>query len=229
MKKIIILHGWSINLDKWKAFLKELEGKKIKYDLLKIPGLTAQLNNIWTLDNYVAWLKNIVDKEKGKVILMGHSNGGRIALAFTNKYPKKVERLILIDSAGIYHNELLLRIKRIVFKTIARIGKKITSSKFLENLLYKAARESDYKNADHNTKQTMVNLISADLKPILPNIQPPTLIIWGAQDRITPLSDGELMNSLIKNSKLEIIENARHAPHFTNPKEVANIIIEEIV
>lgn len=228
MKKIIILHGWTKNLDKWKEFLGALEKKGIKPDLPKIPGLTESLEKIWNLSDYVNWLKNIVDKENDKVILIGHSNGGRIALAFTNLFPEKVEKLILIDSAGIYHNELPLRIKRVVFKTLAKIGKKVTASKFLENLLYKIARESDYKNANENVKQTMINLITSDLKTILPKIQTPTLIIWGGEDKIIPLSDGKLMHKFIKNSKLQIIEDAQHSPQFTNPERVAKIIYEYI-
>lgn len=224
MKKVIILHGWTKRLDKWKELFDALEKKGIKADLPKIPGLTGSLEKVWDLSDYIKWLKNIVDKEKGKTILIGHSNGGRIALAFTNLFPEKVEKLILIDSAGIYHNELPLKIKRIVFKTVAKIGKKITSSKTVKNLLYKLARESDYKDLDENTKQTMVNLINTDLKPILPKIQTPTLIIWGREDKTTPLSDGILMNNLIKNSKLEIIEDARHSPMFSHPEEVAKLI-----
>jgi len=77
---------------------------------------------------------------------------------------------------------------------------------------------------DDKTKQTMINLISVDLKPILPQIKIPTLIIWGADDRITPLSDGILMNELIKNSELKIIKNARHSPQFTDAEEVSEII-----
>lgn len=228
MKKIIILHGWAKSLDKWDDFLKIIEKKGINYSMPKIPGLTQSLEKVWDLSDYVKWLKNIVDKEKGKVILIGHSNGGRIALAFTNLNPQKVEKLILIDSAGIYHNELPIKIKRFVFKTIAKIGKKLTSSKFLENLLYKIARESDYKNANENVKQTMINLITSDLKTTLPKIQTPTLIIWGCEDKIIPLSDGRLMHKLIKDSTLQIIEDARHSPQFTNPERVAKIIYEYI-
>jgi len=229
MKKVIVLHGWVKTLDKWQNFLNALEKKGIKTNLLKIPGLTAKLEKVWEVADYVSWLKNTVDEEKGKVILIGHSNGGRIALSFVNLYPEKVENLILIDSAAIYHNELPLQIKRLVFKTIAKIGKKLTSSKSIKNLLYKFARESDYKDLDKNAKQTMINLISTDLKSILPQIKTPTLIIWGAQDKITPLSDGLLINELIKNSKLEIIQGARHSPQFTHVKEVVNIIAEEIL
>ena len=225
MKKVIILHGWTKNSDKWSVFLDALREKGISANLPKIPGLTENLDKVWNLSDYVKWLKNIVDKEKNKIILIGHSNGGRIAVAFTNLYPEKVEKLILIDSGGIYHHELPLRIKRTVFKTIAKIGKKLTSSKSMKNLLYKFTRESDYKDLDENTKQTMINLISIDLKPMLSQIQTPTLIIWGRGDKTTPLSDGRLINNLIKNSKLKIIENAHHSPQFTNPKEVADTIL----
>lgn len=229
MKKVIILHGWTKTLGKWRELIDALEKKGISADLPKIPGLTEKVKEIWKLEDYVKWLKNIVDKEKDKVILIGHSNGGKIALAFTNLYPEKVEKLILIDSAGIYHRELPLRIKRLIFKAIAKVGKKLTSSKTMKDLLYKFARESDYKDLDENTKQTMLNLISTDLKQILPQIKIPTLIIWGRYDKTTPLSDGELMHQLIKNSKLEIIEDARHSPMFTNAQEVAGIISEEII
>lgn len=228
MTRVIILHGWTKTLDKWKKFLDALEKKGIKAKFPKIPGLTGNLEKVWELNDYIKWLNNIVDGEKGKIILIGHSNGGRIALAFTNLFPEKVEKLILIDSAGIYHNEFPLKIKRAVFKTIAKIGKRITPSKFLKNLLYRLARETDYRDLNENTRQTMKNLISADLKPILSQIKTPTLIIWGREDRITPLSDGILMNNLIKNSRLEVINEARHSPMFTHPEKVAEIIYDNI-
>jgi len=228
MNKTIILHGWTKNRDKWQVFLDILKTKGVKAEFLKVPGPTGDLNKVWKLENYIQWLKNITDKEKGKVILIGQSNGGRISVAFANLFPQKVEKLILIDSAGIYHNEISIRIKRIIFKTVAKIGKKITSSKIMKDLLYKFARESDYKDLDENARQTMINLTSVDLRYILPNIQIPTLIIWGEKDRITPLSDGILINSLIKNSKLKIIKDASHSPQYTNPSEIVNLITDFI-
>lgn len=226
MKKVIILHGWTKTLSKWQGFLDALKKNGIKADLPKIPGLTRNLEKIWKLQNYIDWLKNITDKENGKVVLIGHSNGGRIVLAFTNQYPEKVEKLILIDSAGIYHNELLHRIKIFVFKIIAKIGKKITSSRVLEDILYKLAREGDYRKSDPIVKQTMINLLNSDKDLNISQISTPTLIIWGANDKITPLSDGILMNELIKNSKLKIIETSGHSPQYTNPLEVVNLIAD---
>lgn len=226
VKKILALHGWSTSTQKWGPFIEESVKRNINIKILPIPGLTKKVKKVWDLMDYVDWLATKIKTKK--VILLGHSNGGRIALAFALKHPEKVRKLILIDSAGIYHNEIYLKAKRVLFKNLAKLGKQITSSEKLRNLLYKIIGESDYRNADPIQKQIMLNLISYDLTKFLKRIKTPTLIIWGKQDRITPLSDGKLMNKLINDSKLEVIKNAKHSPQFTNPEEVAKIIYEYI-
>lgn len=226
LKKTLILHGWTYSTEKWEPFITSLKDNGLHAELLKIPGLTEKLDSVWNIDNYVSWLKRKIGSDK-KVILIGHSNGGRILLAFALKYPEKVKHLILIDSAGIYHNELPIRLKRFVFKTIANIGRRITKSESLRKTLYKLSRESDYEKASPIVKQTMVNLITFDISSFLSKVKIPTLIIWGGQDKATPLSDGKLMHKLIKGSKLFIIKSARHSPQFTHVDEVTQTILKE--
>ncbi len=226
MNKVLILHGWSYSMDRWTPFIKLMEAKGFKPHLLEIPGLTAPIDRAWMLGDYAEWLKGKVGKEK--VVLIGHSNGGRISLTFALKYPNLVERLILIDSAGIYHNELPVRFKRFVFKNLARVGKKLTASESARKALHKSAGVNDYREASPLMRQTITNLISTDLTSQLKNIIAPTLIIWGGRDKTTPLSDGELMNKLIPNSKLRIVKDAGHSPQFTHTKEVCAKIIKEL-
>lgn len=228
IKKIFILHGWTYTTDKWLKFMKLIPENDFTPTLLQVPGLTAETDRVWTLNDYVEWLNGIISKEKEKPIVIGHSHGGRIAIAFAAKYPDKLKYLILIDSAGIYHNELPMRIKRFVFKNIAKLGKRLTSSETLQGLLYKLARESDYKNATPQMRQTMANLISVDLTPLLTKITTPTLLIWGEQDTLTPLTDGKLMHTRIKNSELYTIKSAGHSPHYTHTKEIVQKIVEKI-
>lgn len=223
MSTLYILHGWSYTTETWLPFMELLEKQGQKVVLLKVPGLTDGTNRVWTLDDYVEWLKGELAGEE-RVILLGHSNGGRISLAFTAKYPEKVERLILVDSAGIYPRGLVVTTKRAVFKALATVGKKLTSSEKLRSLLYRAAREGDYKQATPEMRQTMANLISVDLRPVLPQISVPTLIIWGAQDKSTPLTDGQLMHARIPHSELYVIPQARHSPQITHPVEVVERI-----
>lgn len=234
LNKVFILHGWTYAqnnqnpLEKWDDFLNELRAQNIPTHLLQVPGLIKNTDLTFTLDDYVSWLKKTLEREKEKVVLIGHSNGGRIAFAFAAEYPNKVEHLVLIDSAGILHNKPHTRLKRFLFRNIAKIGKKIVPSEKLRVLLYKLAREGDYKNATPAQRQTMANLIYLDLTKTLKKVKVPTLIIWGKQDKITPLSDGQKIQRLINNSKLFVINEARHAPQFSHPKEVVEDIVKEL-
>lgn len=228
LKKIVILHGWTYSLDKWERFVDLLRKNEFEVELTKIPGLTQESSEPWNLDKYTNWLNELLGKFDEKVILLGHSNGGRIAINYAIKYPEKVSKLVLIDSAGIFHNELPIRLKRIIFKKISKVGKKFTTSDFLRKVLYKFAREGDYENASENMKKTITDLINTDLRSVLGKIETPTLIIWGENDKITPLKDAYLMNKLIKKSKLQVVKSARHSPFFTNPEEVIKIIKNDI-
>jgi pimeloyl-ACP methyl ester carboxylesterase len=227
-EKMFILHGWTYSTEKWTPFVNELKKSDINVVVLKIPGLTAPLAEVWGIEDYVNWLSEILKKED-QVILLGHSNGGLISLTYALKYPNKVKQLILIDSTGIYHNELSIRLKRFIFASAAKVGKKLTSSVAMRKFLYKLARAYDYENApDQIIQKTMVNLIRTDLKDKFSRIQIPTIIIWGKNDQVTPSSDGEVMRREIKNSSLYIISGAWHSPQITHPKDTAKIILENI-
>lgn len=227
VNKVLVLHGWTYSTEKWLPFITTLKDNGINTELLKIPGLTEKLDSVWNINDYVKWLNNKLSK-KGKVVLIGHSNGGKILLAFAAKYPERIKHLILIDSAGIYHNELPIRLKRFILKSLAGMGKKVTKSESLRKLLYRLARESDYEKAPAFVRQTMVNLINFDVTESLNKVKNPTLIIWGTEDKTTPLADGELMHKSIKDSKLYIIKSAKHSPQFTHTNEVVQTILKEI-
>jgi len=228
MKKAFILHGWTHTLDKWANFVKELESKGLEVKLFKIPGLTEKIDRIWGIDDYVKWLEENLKREKKKIILIGHSNGGRIALNFAIKHPEKISRLVLIDSAGIYHNDIFIKTKRSVFLILAKIGKKVMPLDGARKLLYFLTDEKDYKTANPIMKKTMINLIQSDKSLLIEKIKAPTIIIWGENDNITPLSDAKALSEQIKNSKLYVIDESRHAPQFTHTKEVVKKILEEI-
>ena len=223
-QKIIILHGWSYSLDKWSDFVIEMNKEGYACELLTIPGLTEKLEKAWTLDDYVSWLDTKLEDKNN--ILLGHSNGGRIAIAYTATYPQKVSSLILIASAGIVHNDFKTTSKKIIFKILAKVGKLITRSETLKKFMYKLAREQDYYGASPVMKQTMLQLISVDVLPLLTKIQTPSLLIWGEQDQVTPIEDGLLMANTLARPTLATLPTARHAPQFTHAQEVVKIIDE---
>ncbi len=228
MTRVYILHGWTYSTDKWQPLIAWLRQHGIEPVMLNVPGLTSPSTKVWDIKDYVAWLNNSTQHETGPFILIGHSNGGRIALNFAIQYPRRLHRLILIDSAGIYHDEPSVRLKRFVFGLLAKIGKKFTRSRHLRTLLYKVARAEDYRQAPPNMRQTMANLQASDQHLRLASIRTPTTIIWGGQDKMTPLSDGQAMARHLKTDQLLIISEARHSPFFTHPAETGRIIRETL-
>ena len=163
-----------------------------------------------------------------KFVLIGHSFGGRIAIKYAVKYPEKIDKLILTGAAGIKHK---LTAKQKIFFILAKTGKKIFSlpivnnlKKYAQKFLYKAAREKDYYEASPRMKEIMKNVLDEDLTGYLNKIKNPTLLVWGREDKTTPLADGEIMNREIQNSKLVVIDDANHSLPYQKPEEFAKII-----
>ena len=227
MKKVVIIPGWTYSTDKWERFSEELEKAGTEVTILKVPGLIEQSDKVWDLSSYTQWLKEKLKKDP-KIVLVGHSNGGRIAIAYAAENPDKLSKLVLVDSAGIFHNEFPIRIKRTVFRKLSGIGKKIDFLKNFRWILYKFAREHDYEKAGSNMRETMKNLIYKDLTPLMRKIKIPTLILWGENDTITPLSDGKLMTNLIKGAKLFVVRGAKHAPFYTHPRQTLKILLNNL-
>ena len=223
MRQVYIIHGWTYSLDKWAKFCEALGARAIEPILLRVPGLTEPSNQVWDIEGYVNWLDSKL-KDAQQPIVVGHSNGGRIALSFVQKFPNQLSQLILIDSAGIAHNEKRSATKLKSLKFIAKAGKPIAKVPGAKKVFYKVIGARDYYEAPENMKQTMRNMLAADQKISLNAIKLPVTIIWGRDDTLTPLSDGQKMHKSIAGSSFHIIDEARHAPFYTHPEEVANII-----
>jgi pimeloyl-ACP methyl ester carboxylesterase len=220
---IYVLHGWTNDLAKWSTVEKSLNKAGFKLKVLKIPGLTTDLNKVWNLDDYVAWFKRQVDSQ-APIYVIAHSFGGRIALRFDVKNPNVIKKLILIDSAGIRDRSMPTLLKRFSFRLLAKMGRRLTKNPKAREILYKLARERDYYQAKSPLAETMAKIIEEDQSKELPFVKAHTLLIWGSQDKITPLDDGRQMNKSITGSALHIVNGAGHSPHYTHTSEVVTEI-----
>jgi pimeloyl-ACP methyl ester carboxylesterase len=226
--KIFIIHGWTYNLDLWVEFCEKLKNHGIEPIQLRVPGLTMPSDKVWTIDDYVEWLHKELASEIHPVVL-GHSNGGRIALAYSQKYPKHIKQLFLIDSAGIPKERIASRLKVRGLKTASKVKHVIGLVPGIKKGFYKVIGAQDYYNAPENMKRTMQYMLNADNGIDLSRIEMPTVIIWGSNDKSTPLADGKKMHARIKGSTLNIIKGARHAPFSTHAEDVVKIIDQEIL
>ena len=66
---------------------------------------------------------------------------------------------------------------------------------------------SDYTNVSGVMQQTMVLVVNEDLQLFMPKIQAPTLLIWGENDTVTPISDGKIMEKKIPDAGLVVLKD----------------------
>lgn len=208
-ENLVFLPGWTKKSGDYHELLVLLEEKYKVYPLDLLDDIRP-----YNLADFAQKVRTFLKQKKiKKVILAGHSFGGRVAIKLTISNPELISKLILINSAGIERKNFLIKLIKAI-----KVIKPIKLS-FLENIF----GSKDYLKAKGNLQKTLVNIVEENLEPELEKIKVPTLIIWGREDHTTPLWMGKLMHKLIKNSQLKIIEGDHGIP-YRKPEEVFDII-----
>ena len=231
-KTALILPGWGTTINTYMPLINSMSSYSCVY-CLDMPGFgdSDQLTSLWCIDNFVSFVIDFIKSQNiHELDLIGHSNGGRIIIKLMSEknLDFKINKIILIGSAGIVHKKTLIQRTKV---KVCKLGKKILETKpfktLFPNLISKLKNHigsEDYKNASPIMKQTLVELVNTDLREFLPNIQVPTLLIWGTNDTATPISDAEIMEKLIPDSGLVKIENCTHYVFLERTEYVNKII-----
>ena len=228
--KLYVLHGWTYSLDAWQSAAGLLRKAGVEPVFLRVPGLTRPSRKVWTIDDYVSWLDGQLSKVVRPVVL-GHSNGGRILLNYCARHPGKLERLILVNSAGVAPS-LLRRWRNTLFRYLSKLFSPLKRLRVARCLVHRLLGAGDYERAPANMKLTLSHMLAADrrLPDKLPAIGTPVDFIWGEKDRVTPLSAGRFLHDrLPAAASFKVLPDAGHAPYLTHPEEVTAAILEILV
>ena len=158
-----------------------------------------------------------------KVSIVAHSFGGRVAIMFASKEPEHLDKLILVDSAGIKSRfNLFKQFKIWHYKFLKKLKKIGIIKRELSNY-----GSSDYKAMPKELKPVFNRIVTLDLTPNLKDIQSPTLIIWGRDDKDTPYYMAKKLNKNIKDSAIITFEGGHFA--YLDYAERFSIIVKEFV
>ncbi len=218
-KTLVFLHGWSKGISKEKyQELLDLLSKNYHVIALDFPGFgkTDTPKTAWNIDDYSSFINSFLDKLKiKKCILLGHSFGGRITINIASQHNPKIEKIFLINSAGIERKSLKIKIISIVSKIIPS---------FIKKTLLTIFSSKDYKETDGVMRQIFKNVVNQNLENLLSKINVPTHIIWGQNDNTTPLFHAKIMNKQIINSTLDIVKEANHGLPYRQAKITYKLI-----
>lgn len=220
-KTIVLFHGWGANKEAFTPIINKLSSY-MRVVALDFPGFgkSDEPEDIWDVDVYASFMKSFIKEADCEgAIWLGHSFGGRVIIKLFEKMEVKPSRIVLVDSAGIKPKRGLdYYIKVYSYK----LGKKILKMPIINKTglyerLVKNAGSSDYKVLSDNMRATMTRVVNEDLRSYLPQINVPTLLIWGDKDTATPIGDAKIMDSLLPDSGIVVLEGAGHFSYLDYP------------
>lgn len=212
---LVFLHGWQQD---GRSFLPLIPFLQQNYRLffLDLPGFGQSETPPLDFSSFdyarviTDWLKK---KKFKKIVLVGHSFGGKIAAIMAAQNFKPIAKLILISNSGLPSVAKWSLLKKLVpdffLKRIPKRLKMIFASR-------------DYKEAGL-LLPIFKTVVKEDISQELTEIKVPTLIIWGKDDQEIPLKDGQKMKKLIPKSRLVVV-NGDHFPFWHDPQKIADLI-----
>ncbi|GAA3961802.1 alpha/beta fold hydrolase [Allohahella marinimesophila] len=242
---LVLLHGFGGDKDNWVRLAAEL-GQQYTLIIPDLPGHGESSKDLalsYDLPQQVTRLRNFL-RSLGltNFHLAGNSMGGAIASLYAAQYPDQVETLTLFNPAGIYEVESDF-IKGLGEGNNALI---IGSPEEFDELIGYAMADPPFipwplKSVMAEraaAQQEVLEKIYADLTPeepnyefrdIIRNIRSPTLVLWGALDRVIAQGNAEAFTLLIPNARKFIFEDAGHMPMLERPEKSAELMTSFIV
>ena len=229
---VLLLHGWGCSMEHFEPIARELS-RDHRVTAVDFPahGQSGRPPEPWGVAEFAQCIREAVEKLRlAPCDIIAHSFGGRVALYIAAHWPRMVNRLVLTGCAGLKKEQTPEQKKRSeAFQRKKKLLQGLARMPLLGGAAEKglAALRKKYGSADYNAldaemRKTFVKVISEDLRPLLPEVQASTLLIWGEKDQDTPLWMGRTMEKEIRDAGLVIFENDDHFAYLRQwPRFVA--------
>ena len=226
--RVVFVHGlggsyetWSLNLP---AFAEQF--RICALDLFGA-GSSDKPDIDYSIPSMVDFLARFLDALDGDwqhVSIIGHSLGGAIALAFASLYPERVERLVVVDSAGLgleINGEVLDLIR--TEPTVESIRTELTHFFAHQGLVQQALVEQLYQQRlQPGAREALLATTDAafggnhqhiDLRETLATLDGKALLVWGSEDSVIPVAHAQQARHA-EGSRVEVFEACGHCPHI---------------
>lgn len=212
-KKLVVLHGWGQNKSYWEDFTNRIS-TEIDVEVIDLPGFGNEpiVSVEWGIPEYSQWVNERISRDiKGdeKVVLLGHSFGGRISSYLASQNPNYLSALILYGSPSLYRPSSKVKRKIALYKSFGKVIPRSLSKRFYSDDLV--------ASAEIGMEKVFRNVVTFDQSADLPKIAVETLLVWGENDDSVPIHIAEEMQSLTPNSQLKVLPDLGHNAHIENP------------
>ncbi len=227
---VLLLHGWLGQIDSFAPVSRALLTDGRRVIALDFPGhgQSALPPEAWSVTEYARMTAELIQRLGiAGCDVIGHSFGARVAILLASTRPQLVGRMVLTGAAGLRKPPTLGRRLRHAAMTCVRAALRLLGPKKAEAMrkrLAFAMGSADYRATQEGMRKTFSRVVEQDLRPYLPNIKAPTLLIWGENDAETPLSFGRIMEKEIPGAGLAVLKDAGHFAYLDKCADFMKIV-----
>jgi pimeloyl-ACP methyl ester carboxylesterase len=226
---MIFLHGLMGNLSNFQHQVDYFSsrGYEVVVPLLPLYSMPLATTSVSSLTKFV---KKFIDhRGYTKVILVGNSLGGHIALLFQKLFPSYLKSIVLSGSSGLYEaamgnsyprrgdRDYIAERVRDVFAV-----KEVATEELIDQVF---STVNDRMKAI-KTLAISKSAIRHNMAEDITSFNLPVCLIWGRQDAVTPPEVADKFHELLPNSDLFWIDHCGHAAMMEHPQEFNNIVDE---
>ena len=238
---VLYLHGLG-GAGKWEACHMALGTAALTY-LPQLPGWREGRppESLQSVADYAGLVLDLMDAlELERATLVGHSIGGWIGLKAAVGNPGRVSRMIMASPMGLDFPSAaspdLAGLDQEAFATavFAKLGLIATAQSYgfgaeWENVRRGPEFERQWKGRNLVAELAKDGYADPEMTAMLPVIEAETLLVWGRQDGLTPVEQGEILRSTLPNSRLNVIDNCGHLPMAEKPETFNRLVRDFLV
>ncbi|MCB0770827.1 MAG: alpha/beta fold hydrolase [Flavobacteriales bacterium] len=238
---LLLIHGFPLDAGIWQAQRDALAdlATVIAPDLRGFGASTLEVPAVLTMERFAEDLLQLLD-ERGvrKAVLCGLSMGGYVAMSFYERWPERVQGLLLCNTRSTADTEEGVEARKLTAKNafdkgvdvIARgmLPELISARTKLERPELSAPLEAIMarQRADAVAAASLGMALRPDRTLLLRKVAVPTLVITGSADELMPLPTSEAMLQALPNGRLVVIPEVAHLSNLEAP-EMFNGILRE--
>ena len=248
LEPAVFVHGLGGCWQNWLENIPRAAAEGRRALALDLPGFgfSEMPSDEISISGYGRVVNSFCDQlDLGEVVLVGNSMGGFISAETAIQFPARVARVVLVSAAGVTTSDLRsrpimagARVVAAVATRTAAMSERVVRRRHVRHLVFNSfirhptriRNELLYEITRGSGRPGFLDALRAimdyDFRDRLPEIDCPTLIVWGTEDMLVPSSDADEFERLIPQSRKVIFRDTGHMAMLERPQTFNDCLME---